>query len=194
VGILGLGRIGRAVATRLSGFGPTLLGHDPWVDAAELATLGVRLVGLDELARRSDVVTLHSPGEHVVVDERLLALVRPGTILVNTARATLVDEEAVAGALRDGRLRSYATDVLATEAGASSPLLAAELADRTVFTPHAGAQTVQAVDGMGRGAVDAVLAHLRGERPATLVPTPVPAGAGRGPDDGPRSGPTGGAR
>jgi D-3-phosphoglycerate dehydrogenase len=98
--------------------------------------------------------------------------------VVNTARAGLVDEQAVATALRAGWLRAYATDVLATEAGATSPLLAEDLADRTLFTPHAGAQTVQAVDAMGRGAVDAVLAHLRGERPATLVPTPTPTTGG----------------
>ncbi|WP_375426128.1 NAD(P)-dependent oxidoreductase [uncultured Friedmanniella sp.] len=172
VGIVGLGRIGRAVAARLAGFGCQLLGHDPWVDEDQAIALGITPVGLDELVGRSDLLTLHAPGEDVLVDARLLDVVRPGAVLVNTARAGLVDEDAVAAALRSGRLRTYATDVLATEAGATSPLLAEDLADRTLFTPHAGAQTVQAVDAMGRGAVDAVLAQLRGERPANLIPTP----------------------
>ena len=174
VGIVGLGRIGREVAARLRGFGSTLLGHDPWVDPAALEPYGVQPVELDELVRRSDVVTLHAPGEEVVVDARLLGLARPSALLVNTARAGLVDEAAVADALGADRLRCYATDVLATEAGEASPLLASDLADRTLFTPHAGAQTVEAVDGMGRGAVDAVLAHLRGETPGNLVPLPSP--------------------
>lgn len=178
VGVVGLGRIGRAVAARLKGFGSTLLGHDPWVSPADAAAAGLTPVGLDELVSRSDVITLHAPGEEVLVDERLLGLVRPGAILVNTARATLVDEDAVAGALRTGALRAYATDVLATETGSASPLLHEDLRDRTVFTPHTGAQTVEAVDSMGRGAVDAVLAHLRGDRPPNLVPLPVPPAGG----------------
>lgn len=180
VGIVGLGRIGRAVATRLRGFGSTVLGYDPWVESEAAGRYGVQPVGLDELVRRSDVITLHAPGEEVLVDVRLLTLAGPGTILVNTARAALVDEEAVAEALRRERLRSYATDVLGSEAGRrDNPLLAADLASRTLFTPHAGAQTVEAVDAMGRGAVDAVLAQLRGERPGTLVALPdrAPEGA-----------------
>jgi D-3-phosphoglycerate dehydrogenase len=173
VGVVGLGRIGRAVAARFSGFGSTLLGFDPWVRPADLQPLGIESVDLDTLARRSDVISLHAPGEEVVVDARLLELVRPDLVLVNTARATLVDEAALATALRAGRLRRYASDVLGSEAGAqANPLLADDLLDRTLFTPHSAAQTVQAVDGMGRGAVDAVLAQLRGERPPNLVPLP----------------------
>jgi D-3-phosphoglycerate dehydrogenase len=173
VGILGLGRVGQGVAARLSGFGSRLLGHDPWVPADVPEQVGVRPVGLDELARTSDVLTLHAPGDEVVVDERFLTLVRPDLLLVNTARAALVDEAAVAVALREGRLRGYASDVLGSEAGSQdNPLLAEDLSDRTLFTPHAGAQTVEAVDQMGRGAVDAALAVLRGEQPPNLVPLP----------------------
>jgi D-3-phosphoglycerate dehydrogenase len=173
VGIVGLGRIGRAVAARLSGFGCRLLGFDPWVPADQLTPLGIEGVDLDTLARRSDVISLHAPGEERVVDARFLDLVKPELVLVNTARASLVHEPAVADALRVGRLRRYASDVLGSEAGDhANPLLAEDLLDRTLFTPHAAAQTVQAVDGMGRGAVDAVLAHLRGEQPPNLVPSP----------------------
>ena len=180
VGIVGLGRIGRGVATRLSGFGSTILGHDPWVPVDELERLGIEGVDLPELARRSDVITLHAPGDAVLVDADFLGRTRSTLILVNTARASLVDEAAVADALRAGRLRTYATDVLGSESGRhDSPLLAADLADRTLFTPHAGAQTVEAVDQMGRGAVDAVRAHLRGEQPPNLVRRPdvAPKGA-----------------
>ena len=174
VGIVGLGRIGRAVVTRLGGFGPELLGYDPFVADAELTGLGVEPVGLAQLARRSDVITLHLPAATVVVDAAFLTQVRPTAILVNTARAGLVDEAAVAGALGSGGLGGYATDVLGSEAASdgsvlANPLLAGELRDVTVFTPHAGAQTVEAVDRMGRGAVDAVLAVLNGDAPPNLV-------------------------
>ena len=180
VGIAGLGRIGRQVAARLGGFGSTLLGYDPWVPQQELDALGVERVSLAELARSCDVLTLHAPGDAVLVGDSLLRLTRPHLVLVNTARAALVDEAAVARALRSDRLRRYAADVLGSEAGHhDSPLLAPDLADRTLFTPHAAAQTVEAVDQMGRGAVDAVLAHLRGEQPTHLVPLPerTPGGA-----------------
>lgn len=179
VGIVGLGRIGRGVAARLSGFGSTVLGHDPWVSAADTEKLGITPVELTDLARRCDVITLHAPGQVALVDAAFLESTKPGLILVNTARAGLVDEAAVADALRTGRLRTYASDVLGSEAGHHvNPLLAADLVDATVFTPHAGAQTVEAVDQMGRGAVDAVLASLRGEQPPHLVPAPEPAASG----------------
>ena len=179
VGIVGLGRIGREVAARLSGFGSTLLGHDPYLPPAELDRCGVEGVTLPELFRRSDVVTLHAPGDEPVVDASVLALVRPHLVLVNTARAGLVDERALADALRADRLRTYAADVLGSEAGDhDSPLLAADLVDRTLFTPHAGAQTVEAVDQMGRGSVDAVLALLRGDPLPNLVPSPAGTAGG----------------
>jgi D-3-phosphoglycerate dehydrogenase / 2-oxoglutarate reductase len=173
VGIVGLGRIGRQVASRLNGFGSTLLGYDPWAPPGVVDRLGIVSVDLDELARRSDVITLHAPGDAVLVDAAWLGLTRPHLVLVNTARAGLVDEAAVADALRAGRLRTYASDVLGSETGShDNPLLADDLLDHTLFTPHAAAQTVEAVDLMGRGSVDAVLAHLRGEQPPNLVPLP----------------------
>ena len=170
VGIVGVGRIGRAVATRLGGFGSRILGHDPGVSPAELERLGIEPVSLPELVRQSDIITLHSPGERLLVDAALLRQVKPGCILINTARATLVDESAVASALQSGTLRRYAADTVGSESAVtSSPLLAESLADRTLFTPHAAAQTVEAVDRMGRGAVDAVLAVLRDEMPPNVV-------------------------
>jgi D-3-phosphoglycerate dehydrogenase len=170
VGIVGVGRIGRAVAARLGGFGSRMLGHDPGVSPTELRRLGIEPVSLSELVRESDIITLHSPGERLLVDATFLRQVKPGCILINTARAALVDESAVARALQVGVLRRYAADTLGSQSAAtSSPLLTEPLADRTLFTPHAAAQTVEAVDRMGRGAVDAVLAALRGERPPHVV-------------------------
>ena len=168
VGLVGFGRIGQAVARRLGGFGSTVLAHDPYADPGRLAAGRVRPVGLDELLATSDVISLHAPGDEVLVDAAALTRVRRSAVLVNTARGRLVDEQAVAAALREGRLAAYATDVL-EQPGPDGPLLAPDLADRTVLTPHVGGHTVEAVDAMGRGAVEAVLDVLAGREPAHLV-------------------------
>lgn len=180
VGIVGVGRIGRAVAIRLSGFGGTVLGHDPWVPAQDLLAAGIEPVTMPELISRSDIVSLHLPGERTVIDANWLQQAKPGVVLVNTARATLVDEPALAAALRDGRVQVYAADTIATElaTGSPSPLLNGALIDQTNFTPHWAAQTVEAVDNMSAGVVAAVLAVLRSETPPNIVP-PLEPGLSR---------------
>jgi D-3-phosphoglycerate dehydrogenase len=171
VGVVGFGRIGRGVAHRLAGFGSRVLASDPYVAAPDIRAAGAEPVSLEELSVRSEVVSLHAPGDTRIVDESWLATARPGLVLVNTARAALVDEMALARALRAGRVAGYAADTLAAESGtdADSPLLAADLADRVTVTPHTAAQTVQAVDLMGLGAVAAVRAVLAGGDPDPSV-------------------------
>ena len=169
VGIIGLGRIGQAVARRVQAFGARVLAADPMLDRAPLA--GVELVSPGQVAGRCEVVSLHAPGGATVVDAGWLARTRPGLVLVNTARGDLVDEPAMADALRDGRVASYACDVLGAgpEPSGTGPLQAADLADHVLITPHIAGQTAEAVSRMGDSAVQNVLAVLRGERP----PDPV---------------------
>lgn len=170
VGIVGFGRIGQGVAKRLSGFGPRVLAADPFLPAERIRELGAEPVELDELFRTSDLITLHAPGGQQLVAGALLDSIRRGTIIVNTARPDLVDEREVAHALRDGILAGYAADTLDGDTAASaSPLLAAELADRVIVTPHLGAQTTQAVDNMGSMSLDDVIAVLAGGEPAFPV-------------------------
>lgn len=173
-GVVGFGRIGRAAAWRLAALGCEVLVHDPFVDDAAVRAAGCSAAALPDLARRAAVVSLHAPGGSAVVDAAWLAGCAPGQVVVNAARADLVDEAAVAAALREGRLLAYAADVLATEAAGAdgSPLLAPDLADRVVLTPHLGAQTLEAVDAMGSTAVDDVLAVLAGRPPAHPVAAP----------------------
>jgi D-3-phosphoglycerate dehydrogenase / 2-oxoglutarate reductase len=173
VGIVGLGRIGRGAARRLAPFGCRLIGHDPWLSEQEARATGAEPVALEALAAEADVVTLHVPGGSTIVDADWIARSKPGQILVNTARASLVDEIAVAAALRDGRLGRYASDTLSTESGATSPLLDPALEPMTIFSPHAGAHTREAVDRMGRSAVEPVLALLGGGTPGNVVNIPA---------------------
>lgn len=149
VGIVGFGEIGRRVAGIVTGFGATVVVHDPFVDAA-----GATSLPLDALLERADVVSLHCPPASApVIDAAALQRMRPGAVLINTARASLLEEDAVAAALQRGTLGALGTDVLERFA-APSALLAAP---RTVFTPHCAAQTDQAIDRMGAAAVAEVV-------------------------------------
>lgn len=175
VGIVGFGRIGRGVARRLSGFGSRVLAHDPWMSDQQITAAGAHSVDLPTLAAESDLVSLHAPGGIRLIDTAWLASARPGLIVVNTARPDLVDETALAAALADGTVAGFAADTLDGDTdGRDSPLLAPELADRVIITPHFGAQTVEAVDNMGRIATDNVLAVLAGGAPLNPVPLPTP--------------------
>lgn len=165
VGLVGFGNIGRAVARRLvGGFGSRVLTHDPYVPPEKVRESGVEPVAsLVEMARIADVISLHMPGGgRAVVDAAFLEVVKPGAVLVNTARGDLVDEEAVAAALREERLSAAAFDVLAFEPTSASPLLRAP---NTVFTPHVAAQTVEAIDRMGMMAAEEIVRVLGGEAP-----------------------------
>lgn len=170
VGIVGFGRIGQGVARRLRGFGSRVVATDPFLPAERIRDLGADPLALDELFRTADVITLHTPGGQRIVDAERLSDVRMGGVIINTARADLVDEDAVAAALRDGRLAGFAADTLAGDTAAtSSPLLADDLAPLVTVTPHLGAQTTQAVDNMGAMSLDDVIAVLRGDEPRFLV-------------------------
>ena len=172
VGIVGFGRIGQGVAQRLSGFGSRVRAHDPWLGDDAIRAAGAEPLDVESMAAECDLITLHAPGGSAIVDAAWLASARPGLVLVNTARPDLVDEESVAAALRSGVIAGFAADTLAGDtSGLASPLLADDLADRVIVTPHFGAQTVEAVDGMGSLAVANVLAALSGATP----PHPVPS-------------------
>lgn len=145
LGIVGLGRIGLAVAARARAMEMTLLGSDPFVSAEQAADHAVRLLPLRQVLAGADVVTLHVPlskATRGLIGSAELALMKPTALLVNTARGGIVDEIALAGALYGGRLGGAAVDVFDGEPlAADSPLRGAP---NTVLTPHIGASTVEA--------------------------------------------------
>lgn len=178
VGIVGFGRIGQGVARRLRGFGSRVTAADPYFPADRIRDLGAEPMELDELFETADIITLHAPGGQRIVDAARLTTMRPGTVIINTARPDLIDEQGVAAALRDGSLAGYAADTLDGDTAASdSALLAGDLANRVIVTPHLGAQTTQAVDNMGSLSLEDVLAVLAGDEPRFLVPVPVTVSA-----------------
>jgi D-3-phosphoglycerate dehydrogenase / 2-oxoglutarate reductase len=171
VGLVGFGRIGRAVARRLTGgFGSRVLVHDPFVADEAIQAEGCTSAAREDLAA-ADVLSLHAPGgDEPIVGPALLARLQPHAIVVNTARGDLLDEAAVAAALQEGRLGAAALDVLAAEPAADSPLLRAP---NVIVTPHVAAQTAEAIDRMGAMAVEDLLRVLDGLAPAHPV-TPHP--------------------
>lgn len=170
VGVIGFGRIGQGVARRLGGFGCEVMAFDPFIDDETFVHLGATKSSVEEVLREADVITLHSPGGDVIISAESLRLVKPHSIIVNTARSDLVDEHALALALRENRLGHYASDVLHGDtSGSSSALLAHDIAPRVTVTPHIAAQTVHAIDRMGSMAWANVQSVLRGDQPLNPV-------------------------
>ena len=162
-GIVGLGKIGQLVAQRLAGFGVELIAYDPYVAPALAAQLGIELVDLDELLRRADLISIHlpkTPETLGLIGKDQLAITRPGVIIVNAARGGLIDEDALAEAVRSGHVGGAGIDVYLTEPTTSSPLF--EL-PQVVVTPHLGASTEEAQDRAGTDVARSVQLALAGE-------------------------------
>jgi D-3-phosphoglycerate dehydrogenase len=174
VGVVGLGRIGVLFAQRMSAFGVRLLAYDPYVQPARAAQIGVRLVSLDELLRESDFISIHLPKtpETVgLIGEKELATCKPGVRFVNAARGGLIDEHALAQAIKDGHVAGAGIDVFATEPCTESPLFEF---DSVVVSPHLGASTVEAQDKAGVAVARSVKLALEGD----FVPDAVNVQAG----------------
>jgi D-3-phosphoglycerate dehydrogenase / 2-oxoglutarate reductase len=164
LGIVGLGRVGVLVAQRALAFGVQLMAYDPYVSAERARQLGVQLVGdLEELIRQADFLTIHlpkTPETLGLINADLLAHAKPSLRLVNTARGGIVDEGALADAVREGKIAGASLDVFAAEPTTESPLF--EL-DSVVVTPHLGASTAEAQDKAGITIAEQVVLALRGE-------------------------------
>jgi glyoxylate reductase len=178
LGIFGMGKIGAAVARRARGFSMSVIYTNRTRNAAVEAELGARAVSFDELLEQSDVLALHAPSTpetHHVIDAAALARLRPGAILVNTARGPLIDEAALVEALKSRRIAAAGLDVFERE-----PQLAPGLAalDNVVLLPHLGSATAEARGAMVELCCRNILAVLAGE-PAITPLNQVPAGGVR---------------
>jgi D-3-phosphoglycerate dehydrogenase len=174
VGVVGLGRIGQLVASRLAAFEAHIVAYDPYVSQARAAQLGIELLTLDELLLRSDFISVHLPKTKEtagLIGAEALEKVKPGVIIVNAARGGLVDEQALADAVRSGHVRGAGIDVFTTEPCTDSPLF--DLPE-VVVTPHLGASTAEAQDRAGTDVAASVRLALAGE----FVPDAVNVGGG----------------
>lgn len=165
LGVVGLGRVGKELCSRARGFGLNVIAYDAFPDERLAQTLGVRYLPLDELLSAADFVSLHvplTPENHHMINATTLALMRPTAYLINTAQGHLVDEQALAEALRARRLAGAASDVFQHEPPGEHPLL---LLDNFIATPHAAAQTYDSLRRTGATTAENVLRILAGELP-----------------------------
>lgn len=174
IGIVGLGRIGTLVAQRLAGFGATLIGYDPYVTPARAEQIGVQLASLDELIAKSDFITIHipkTPETTGLIGKAEFAKAKPNLRIVNCSRGGIIDEAALAQALKSGQIAAAGLDVFVNEPPTGSPLLELE---NIVVTPHLGASTDEAQEKAGISVARSVRLALAGD----LVPDAVNVAGG----------------
>jgi D-3-phosphoglycerate dehydrogenase len=164
LGIVGLGRVGVLVAQRANAFGMRLMAFDPFVSTERARQLGVQLLPtIDALVAEADFLTVHlpkTPDTIGLIGARVLAQAKPGLRIINTARGGIVDEDALAAAIREGTIAGAAIDVFAQEPTTESPLFELE---SVVVTPHLGASTVEAQDKAGNTIAEQIVLALSGD-------------------------------
>lgn len=173
LGIVGFGRVGRDVAKRAAAFGMDIIANDPYISGSIGRELGVELVDFDELISEADYISLHvalSPDTEQLIDTEALSRMKVGVVIINAARGRLIDEEALAAALADGKVGAVGLDVFAEEPPQPGhPLIGLP---NVVHTPHLGASTDEAQHNASIAIVDQVLAALRGDSFANAVNLP----------------------
>src|ERR671911_860001 len=174
LGVLGLGRVGALVTQRATAFGMRVIAFDPYVPKERAKEMGIELMPtLEALLVQADFISIHlprTPDTERLIGERELALMKEGARIVNTARGGIVDEDALAKAIEDGKLAGAAIDVFEAEPTTDSPLFEF---DQVVVTPHLGAATAEAQDKAGAAIAEMVRLALSGE----FVPYPVQVSA-----------------
>ncbi len=172
LGVAGLGRIGKAVALRGECFGMKLLAYDPFPDHAFIAAHDIRLLSWDDLVRQSDYLTLHmpaSPEARHLINAKSLAMMKPTSFLINTARGSLVNEDDLVAALKNGTIAGAGIDVFEHEPAFEHPLYRLP---NVVITPHGAGVDLQSRDDMAMSAAQAIISLSRGEWPADKIVNP----------------------
>lgn len=165
VGIVGIGRIGRAFIRRCKGFEMRILGYDPLLPPSAVQDLGVELVTLEDLLKESDFISLHAPRApetESLINRETLALMKSSAFLINTARGNVIDESALVEALSSSRIAGAGLDVFASEPPSNSPLLNMS---NVLLMPHSAGASADAVEGVSQRCVDSIISISRGEDP-----------------------------
>ncbi|VBB06708.1 d-isomer specific 2-hydroxyacid dehydrogenases signature 3 [Lucifera butyrica] len=174
VGIVGLGRIGSLVATRLKAFGMNVVAYDPYISDARFKKYGVeKKENLEELMKEADFITVHTPKTEEtmgMIGKDQFRVAKKGVRVVNCARGGIIDEQALEEALKEKIVASAGIDVLVGEPNPTSPLLDF---DNVIITPHLGADTVEAQDNVGITVAQEVISALRGEMVPNAVNLPT---------------------
>src|SRR5688572_3557670 len=170
VGIIGWGRIGRAVSAKAMALGFKMMANDPYVDPKQMLDAGVRPADKETLMRESDYVSLHAPlteETHHMIDKHLLGLMRPSAYLINTARGLLIKEDALLEAVQSGRIAGAALDVLSVEPPSPDHPFLHD--DRFFITPHSAWCSEESDAAVWEWAAGNIAYALRGEKPPHAV-------------------------
>jgi D-3-phosphoglycerate dehydrogenase len=173
LGIVGLGKIGQAIAARANAMQMTVIASDPFVTPEQAATLGVELVAFDDVVTRSDVITVHVPKTKAttgLINAEVIERMKPGVLLLNVARGGVIDEADLAAALRSGRIAGAGIDVYTAEPPTGNPLLDAP---NTLLTPHLGASTEEAQIAVAEEVAEQVIDVLGGRSARYAVNAPL---------------------
>jgi D-3-phosphoglycerate dehydrogenase len=173
LGVIGLGRIGREVALRCHGLGMTVIGYDPVIAPEAAAKIDIELVPLEEIFRRSDFITVHTPltsDTKGLLNDATLARCKKGVRLINCARGGIIDEGALLRALESGRVAGAALDVFEVEPPKANPLLKHS---RVIATPHLGASTDEAQEKVALQIAHQIADALKGRSFAGVVNSAV---------------------
>jgi D-3-phosphoglycerate dehydrogenase len=172
LGIIGLGNVGSEVAKRARGLQMKLIAHDPFISVDHARNLQVELVPLKQLLKESDFITLHiplTPSTKGLIGAKELALVKPTARIINTARGGLIDEKALAKAVKEKRVAGAAIDVFATEPPTSSILFEE---GNIIVTPHLGASTTEAQTMAATDVAEQIVDIFKGQPPRYPVNAP----------------------
>ena len=160
LGVFGLDEIGRQVVKRLKGFESKILGYDIFADEEYCEKEGICLLSPQEIFKQADIITLHVPGNadgtHFITQQEL-ELMKPEAVLINTARASLIDETAMVQALRQKRIYGYGTDVFDGEPHMNPEFIGL---NNVVCSPHTAAVSVEAVNTMSHAAVEHLMEYF----------------------------------
>ncbi len=163
LGVIGLGRIGSAVAKRAQGLEMKVVAYDPYIIEDKAEMLGIKLLPLDEVLKQADFITVHLPmtkESKYILGERAFALMKEGVRIINCARGGIIDEQALYNAMKSGKVAGAALDVFEKEPNTESPLFEF---DKFISTPHLGASTKEAQVSVAFDVAEEIVAALKGE-------------------------------
>jgi D-3-phosphoglycerate dehydrogenase / 2-oxoglutarate reductase len=180
LGVIGLGKVGMAVAHRAQGMEMQIVAYDPFVSPEQARKNDVTMLDLEEVLKQADFVTLHTSltsgpsGTRGLIGAHELSLMKPGARIINCARGGLIDEEALLAALNEGHLAGAALDVFSQEPIRDNEILKQLVAhERVIATPHLGASTEEAQVGVATDVAEQVVSVLRGGFPRAAVNAPL---------------------
>lgn len=173
LGIVGLGRVGAEVATRMKAFGMQILAFDPFITEEKAKQLGLKLAPLENVLRESDFITVHTPLTNEtrnLIDEDEFKIMKSSVRIVNCARGGIINEAALAQAVAEGKVAGAAVDVFTKEPPTGNPLLEQE---KILTTPHLGASTAEAQVNVALAVADQILTIARGGMPSNAINMPA---------------------